>query len=75
MGGDTIREMSRIMEQYAGNPSSVYWEGQQTAKLVQQSRERLQRPLMEVLKTFILQEAEQKVPVRLLFQLPGQESE
>ena len=41
MGGDTIREMSRIMEQYAGNPSSVYWEGQQTAKLVQQSREKI----------------------------------
>ena len=41
MGEETIKEMSRMMEQYAGNPSSVYWEGQQTAKLVQQSREKI----------------------------------
>lgn len=40
MEADTIREMSRVMELYAGNPSSVYWEGQQAARIVQQSREK-----------------------------------
>lgn len=41
MEADTIREMSRVMELYAGNPSSVYWEGQQAARIVQQSREKI----------------------------------
>ena len=41
MDGDTIREMGRVMGQYAGNPSSVYLEGQQAARLVQQSREKI----------------------------------
>lgn len=39
MEQSTIKRMTEVMELFAGNPSSIYWEGQQTARLIQKARE------------------------------------